>query len=405
MFVSFDNSFKEQERQNRIPDVILDYLNSQLESPDLRYVADEDGNCTITSINGKYEVSGISIELTKEMRDILGDYPKSTDILEYSYNSQRPIPVKLLEEGYIFLNGEKIGIEKLKYNPLMEIYYDKGSFQIIPMPMKEEIELKISGFEEEILLGFKRIPDNSLNWIVFVSANDKPIRFLIKFNREEHKMVYSISYDLKKASNIQEAIKVADIYDAFAVGKGKINDTEILIDKNQKRQRTFTDGQILFWKKMFALEDRLGVKFNLFLNDITNEDIYVGEILYRTLVCKTPVRVRNNIISVKGIGDAEKFDTNKPMAFYFQDYSKAELFGAEIELRGIKTLYNCIITDFYEEDGKFNLTLEDESDKKIKYTVAMYFLTEEELEEFKDVHNIIEEFVDAKKVNEYYNVN
>ena len=58
--------------------------------------------------------------------------------------------------------------------------------------------------------------------------------------------------------------------------------------------------------------------------------------------------------------------------------AKAELFKTDIALRGIKAKYNCIIKEFQEEGEKLKLVLDNESDEKQKFTVAMYFLSDEE---------------------------
>lgn len=408
MFVSFDDAFKPKESQNIIPDAILEYLNKQLDSPSLQYVSDENGYCVLTSTNGEYKITGIAFDLTPEMKDILGNNPSIKDIQEYSYNSQKTIPIKMLEDGYIYLNGTKIPIDKLDFDPFNEVNYVSGSFFVYPQKMNEQIAIKMSGVKEETVLQFKRISDNSIDWRAFESEKDKPIRFLIKINIKEHKMIYSISYDLGKAKSIEEALMVADIYNSFASGEGKMNDVPIVINQEKMGEKAFSEEQILFWRKMLALEEKLGINMNPFGEDITDKDVYVGEILYRTLVCKIPVRVRENIISVDGKGDVKKakeaFDVKRPMAFYFEDHSKAELFKTEIELRGIKAIYNCIIKEFQEESGQFKIVLDNESDEKQKFTVAMYFLTDEELEEYKEEHDIIKEFNESKPVGNYYSV-
>lgn len=73
-------------------------------------------------------------------------------------------------------------------------------------------------------------------------------------------------------------------------------------------------------------------------------------------------------------------------------------------LRGIKAIYNCIIKEFQEEGEKFKIVLDNESDEKQKFTVAMYFLSDEELEEYKKEHDIIKEFNEAKPVGDYYSM-
>lgn len=408
MFVSFDDAFKPKENQNIIPDAILEYLNKQLDSPSLQYVSDENGHCVLTSTNGECKITGIVFDLTPEMQDILGENPSIKDIQEYSYNSQNTIPIKMIEEGYIYVNGTKIQIDKLNFDPFSEMQYVSGSFLVCPQKMNEQIAIKMSGAKEDIVLIFKRIADNSIDWKVFESEKDKAIRFLVKINIKEHKMIYSVSYDLGKAKSIEEALMVADIYNSFASGEGKMNDVPILIDQEKMAEKAFSAEQILFWEKMLALERKLSIKLNPFRENITDKDVYVGEILYRTLVCKIPVRVRENIISVDGKGNVKKakeeFSLSRPMAFYFEDHSKAELFKTDIALRGIKAIYNCIIKEFQEEGEKFKIVLDNESDEKQKFTVAMYFLSDEELEEYKKEHDIIKEFSEAKRVRDYYSV-
>lgn len=408
MFVSFDEAFKPKpkEKQNQIPEVILEYLNSQLESSSLKYISDKNGHCVITSIDGKYNISGIGIEITPEMKSILGNHISIEDIQEYSYNSQRKIPIKMQEDGYIVLNGEKIRIDKLNFDPFCEVEYVSGMMAMIPKKMDEHISITMGGMEEEIRMSFTRVPDNSLDWIVFESEKDKSIRFVLKFNKREMKIRFNVTYDLKKAKCTKDMIITADIYNAFASGKGKINGISLIVNDNQEAEKTFSKEEIIFWKKVMSLEELLKVQFNAFSQDITNRDIYIVEVLYRSLIAKTPVRIRESIVSVKGTADMEGDGniSHNPMAFHFQDHTEANVFNQTIELFGLKTMYNCVIEKIQKENGQFELMLGDESEEKRKYTVALYFLTEEELLEYVQDHDAIGDFHDAKTVAEYYSV-
>lgn len=408
MFVSFDNAFKAKENKNKIPEVVLEYLNRELNSPTLRYISDDNGHCVITSINGEYSLSGIEIELTSEMRDVLGNTPSLEDLQKYSYNSQTEIPIKMKEDGYVILNGTKIPIDEIDFDPFNKVKYISGSFVAFPKKMDEHIMLKMGGEEEEISMNFTRIPDNSLNWKVFESDKNKPIKFVIKINLSEQKMVYRVTYDLTKAKSTKEGIEAVDIYNAFASGEGKVNGVRLNVDQDKKGKKAFSKEQILFWKKVMELEKKLEINLNPFTEKITDMDVYIGEILYRTLICKTPVRIRENIVSIKGTANVEKMEENisfnEPMAFYFQDHSETEIFGQQIKLCGIKAMYNCRVDKFEENEGEFELILKDESEEKHKYTVAMYFVKDKELEQFVQEHNVIEEFHDAKVVGEYYSV-
>lgn len=407
MFVSFDKAFKKNENYKKIPQVILDYLNQDLKCSNLKYVSGEDGRCVITSLTGEYKFSGITFDLSSEMEEILGDNPNIQDVLNYSYNAQKQIPLKMIEDGYIILNDEKIRIDKLGFDPYKELRYFSGSLYVVPQKMDETISIKMSGYQEEMLISLKRVPDNSLDWRAFQSDKTKALSFFIKFNLKEKTMIVNISYDLNKAKNIAEALKIADIYNAFFYGEGKMNDAPISFETERNGESSFSTEKLLYWKKLHDIEEKLDISFKP-SEEITISNIYIGEILYRTLICKIPVRVRDNIESVsfrKKLEDIQKaYDINKPLTFYFEEHSRAELLGIEIPLRGIQAVYNCVISKLSEENGMVKLILEDESTDKKKFTVAMYFISDEELEKYRDTHNVIEEFKKAKSVEEYVDI-
>lgn len=404
MFVSFDEAFKKSENSKTIPSVILDYLNEGLNASNLKYISDANGRCSLISETGEYKFSDIYFDLTAKMKEILGEKPSINDILSYSYNSQKPIPIKTGEEGYITINGNKIGINRINFDPYKEVKYVGGALYAIPQLMDETISIKLSGDEEEMIVDFHRVPDDSLDWYVYKSDKDKAMSFLFRFNLRQKKMVFNISYELKKAESIGEALKIADIYNAFFYGTGKMNDMEIPFEGERKEESPFRPEKIVYWEKMHKIENRLNICLNP-SEEINISNLYIGEILYRTLICNDPVRVQENIATVsfgKNVEEIQKaYDINKPMTFYFEDYSEIELLGIKIGLRGIKAIYNCVISEIAEKDGKVKLTLGNESDDKKKYTVAMYFISEEELEEFRKTHNVIEEFEKSRTVDEY----
>ena len=186
-----------------------------------------------------------------------------------------------------------------------------------------------------------------------------------------------------------------------------MNDAPISFETERNGESSFSTEKLLYWKKLHDIEEKLDISFKP-SEEITISNIYIGEILYRTLICKIPVRVRDNIASVsfrKKLEDIQKaYDINKPLTFYFEEHSRAELLGIEIPLRGIQAVYNCVISKLSEENGMVKLILEDESTDKKKFTVAMYFISDEELEKYRDTHNVIEEFKKAKSVEEYVDI-
>src|SRR5699024_3425539 len=115
-----------------------------LSSTNLQYDSDENGHCVIISKNGEYKLSGFIFEVTPDIKNILGDNPSIEDIQEYYYNSQKKMPIKLFEDGYVYLNGEKIEIGKLDFDPFKEVQYVSGSIYVYPPKMNETIGLKMS---------------------------------------------------------------------------------------------------------------------------------------------------------------------------------------------------------------------------------------------------------------------
>ena len=134
MFVDFNKVFgKTPQTELKIPQALIDQLSSKL--PDgLIYVVDSNNNLTIShdgKKDQKYTISGMTLEPTDQQKEILGDDFSFDDIMNLSYNSQKPVPVRFKDDKYVNINGTDISIEQLSYNPFKPdelVIVDEGNY-------------------------------------------------------------------------------------------------------------------------------------------------------------------------------------------------------------------------------------------------------------------------------------
>lgn len=405
MFVNFDREFKEEEKESTLPQVLLDYLNKELEPHGLKYINAEKGLCRLVPMTDTIKFSGIAIDPDEKMKKILGENPNFDMVYQYMYNSQREIPVKATEDGYIIINGVKVDPGKIVYNPLKENDKAKTYFFLVPPKMNEKIDLVLSGDGIEKKLNFARIPDNSYDWIVFQSDSNNAVQFILKMNKQQKKMVFNFTYDFSKTSNTEEAIEIATLCKAFVLGRGKINEIHIPPYLNSETKKIISDEQILFWTKISAIEKKLGISINPATKEISNEDVYFGELLYRSLICKTPVMLRENIKTINSKKEPDNIvkDLKKGSSFLFQFQENVTitLLQKHIELRSIKIVFNCLVSDIQEEDEEYKVYITDVDENNKKYVVGLYFIDDEDLENYTKTHELLNEFKKAKPVVDY----
>lgn len=405
MFVNFDKEFKEQEQENTLPQVLLDYLNKDLEPHGLRYINEKKGICRLVPTTDTTTFSGIVFDLDEETKKALGENPSFDMLYQYMYNSQRKIPVKSTKDGYITINDVKVDPGKIVYNPLKENDQTETYFFLAPPKMDEKIDLILSGDEIEKRLNFVRIPDNSYDWIVFRSDLNNAVQFTLKMNKQQKKMIFNFTYDLSKTTSTEEAIEIVTLCKAFVFGRGKINEIHIPPYPDSETKKIISDEQLLFWKKISAIEKKLGINLNPAAKEISTEDVYFGELLYRSLICKTPMILRENIKTINCKKEQSNItnDLKKGSSFLFQFQEKVNitLLQRSIELRSIKIVFNCLISDIKEEKDEYKIYISDMDDHNKKYVAGLCFVDDKDLENYIKTHEILIEFQKAKPVDEY----
>lgn len=409
MFVNFDDVFNNEDPKSQfnIPPRYIDFLNKSLPKG-IKYILDKEGNCVISSDNDRIKIGGFSIVLNEKQLEIIGNNNKINDILNYAYNSQQSIEIKPLEEGFIKLNGEKFPIDRLEYNPLNPIKLVKGKFYIIPPKFNKKIELKLSNDKYSRKILISRIPNNSIDKLSFASEKEETLQFSCIIDQKTNEININISFNLRYAKEIKDIIESVSIYNSFVDGKGYIGENLFDFKVSNKKNKKYDENSIVFWEKVLKIENKLGIKFKPPKENLEYEEILEIEELYQSLILKRPFKDKNVISSINARWNANMSKhIGEKLFFQFVTTYSREIFGKTINLLAIAMVFNSKLANIEKKENNANIIFEDESEDKKRYTVVMFFKSNEELQKYKKQLNdmTIQIFKDAKNADEYLNDN
>lgn len=405
MFVDFNRVFNNKpQTELKIPKAMIDKLNVSLPKG-VRYVADEDGNCRIVSEKGTFTIGGLLYKPTEESQKVLGKNFTYEDVLNYSYNAQKPIPLVLKKDGYITLNGEEFPIDKLSYKPYNPVKCVSGAMYMYPPHFPGPFPLKVGCEKYTCKLLFQRVANESVNIAAFESEKEKPL--VVRFLLDEIKSTisFTISFNLSYAKTIREVVESTTIYNAFLGGEGLFCEKTLIVDVDSSKFKKYDPDSIVFWEKILRLEDVLSVQFIPPHNDVDFSVISMAEALYQNLVENKPVRVDKKIDSLEGEWnmtneEVVKDSIGKPVYFEFQTTSKGNLLGIDFDLPCMIGVFNAKLENYTIKGKKYILALENESEDNPMYTSVRRFLTEAALKDYMtgDRNERINSFLNAKSV-------
>ena len=407
MFVSFNKIFnKNENNKTKVPKTVLNHLNKSLPN-DLKYITSDDGYCTIKSSTEENTISGFTLQLTDKQKEKLGNNFKFSDVIDYFYNMQKPIPLKLKREGYILYNGNEVKIDKLHYNPFNPIEYVENSFCILPNPFPAPflITLGDDNYEKHILV--HRVPIDEVKVSAFESDDKETLKIKYFVDYTKNTLDFKISYDLGKAKTIKDIIETTSIYNSFLNGNGMIFGEKLKTQKISEDIKRFDSNNLLFWKKVLAVEEKLKVRFHPNIDEINNDLINFVERIYQNLINHIPVKNYDviNSVDTKLVDNTEVHKSiGKPLFFEFEFNYEIELFGIKIVIPGLMNIFNSIISKYEKLDTKYRYILEDESDDRKRYSSSLCFASQEELTQFRNLNlnERVQPFHDAKYIHEFF---
>lgn len=404
MFANFDQVFHDKPQlEAAVPQAVIQYLNRQM--PDgMKYRIDVDGKCAL-DLPDQASMSGFSFELTEEQRKKLGEDCSFDDVLNYFYNMQKPIPLKLEKEGYILINGNEIPIDKMKYHPLEPETYVPGSCCLIPSAFPGPFSLEIGDQTYKRVLRFSRIPHDSISERAFESIQEVPLHMKYFVDDKKNTLRFRISYNLAYAKSIRDIVESLCIFNSFLEGNGYLNQYKLNSNNEQAREKKVKESILKFWKKVLAVEEILEMHFTPSEKELNFETTCLVETLYQNLVHKIPIRSNGKIDTLEGVWKEDKNlkdSIGTTLCFEFFDDTNIELFGQTFKLPGLSCAFNMKLVECVSNNEKYTLAFEDGSQNQLRYTSTLLFKNEEELELYrKEKTERLELFRNAKKVYDY----
>lgn len=391
MFVDFNQTFKGKPlSETKVPDLVVNKLSESLPEG-VKYVADKNGTVRIVSETGEISLGGFDVKLPEDFKAVLGQNATQNDLLQLSYNAQRPIEMELSHPGYIKVNGKEIPFERLHYDIFHKTELVDNKLLAYPAKFPEPFEISVSTGDDKYvrILRMSRKPLLSLTEICFQSEVDQPFQmeFLSSVNNAKSGTV-TIKMELKFANSIREMVEGVFIYNDFVDGKAKMDGHPFEYDTSKVEMRKYDLTSAEFWEKVLQIEECLGLHFAPPDGDTDFGAMCDVEFLYRNLICNTPIRQNQKLTSVTGRYqhfDDEVIEKAKEGKFYFQYQAQYsfDLFGVRLKLPAVCGLFNAAVKDMEpQKDGKLKMELKDISSEKPAYTSSICFKDEETLLEF-----------------------
>ena len=403
MFVDFDNVFN-RKTSFSIPQSLVEYYSAQL--PDGLVYKEEDGILYIVDQNSSEKHIGKVIpELTAEIKKGLGDHTSFSDLMQLLYNSQQSICLSPQDGESLTFNDKEIRINQMIISPFKNNEVTKLYITPPPFPPPKTVRIKNDKYEEE--LHIKRIPNNSVNVIMVESEKDKPLFFHASIDTENSKNSnLSFKYNLSNAHTIRDLAVSLSLYNSLFEGTAFFDGAPI--PKDRKVQGVPINKQSLqFWEKVLKIEDLLELRFVPPSEDVQNEDVYLVEQLYQSLINKTPTRSLGQVNTLQGKWKSVDEKTFKSMPntitnFSYSINSTISLFDQSFNLFCFVGIFGVLVEDCSIDNDSFFIKMKDPDGKRRSYMSVMYFLNEESVEDYlSNYDKAIEALEDAKSVLEF----
>ena len=399
MFVDFKSAIKNKNSNEKmLPKALVDYLSSKLPNG-VKYKQIEAGVLIIIPTEKEeMRVSGLTPKLNEHQKEVLGSSFSFRDIIKYADNSQLPIELIPEDGEHVIINGQQLLYTDVLRQPMNK---DKSSFvqYIYPKQFPEPRNIKLSAEDVTLNIKIHRIPDDSIDTIVYTSDDTDIVTFVTKYFENEHKATFKIIVNGNNIKTVKDLIKAMTIYTAFMNRTLKLDGFQMSKDTSETNQ--FSDSTIKFWKKVLAIEEALNLSFIPEAKDIPYEKIAEVERLYQSVIHGIPIIANFNVDSISGKWEAiEEVAQGKDLMLIFGDTAGFDLFEQKFELPCITCVFHATIDHFENEGEEKRVFLRDVDDNKKRFTSVLYFSSEKELESYNAFENT-EAFYNAKKVSEY----
>lgn len=410
MFVDFNNVFiQSNNKYQKCPPALIKYLNSKLPKG-LTYVESEDGYYHIISDGIPISIGGLSLFLNDEQKKVIGDEINAEKIFKYSYNSQKPIKLEPKEKGFIVLNEKKINIDMLSFFYKDLFTENENELFLIPAKFPGKFTITLSGNGRQKDLTISRVPNESVFVSKYESADDDVFKIVYYIDESNNSLSLNINPFFYNAKTVRDLLDCYNIFSAFINGKGYIG-KELFCQLRHKNDNigALIDKKIIFWEKVYKIEQKLGVSFKLPHEDISLKTAYEIELLYQNLICNNPIRHNSKINYIEGKQNKEIEESIvicKSYMFQYDGTLELDIFDVKISIPCFFCVFNIKVKDFAVNEEDFRIYLEDSEPDNPMFCSLLCFKDEEEYTIFKNKNNfnkIVSLFKNAKSEKEYLN--
>lgn len=230
------------------------------------------------------------------------------------------------------------------------------------------------------------------------SQNKSVVSMQLLMFEGQHKMQFTYNIHLENAVSMEMLImeykRTLAFVNVLFIKEKNIPERDEMIDFFEKSIRRF--------EKLVELENVLNIK--ILPESIKNEHDtdYLTEKLYLMLVKKKKIRSndRLNFVEKVQISDGE---VGKEIFAAYINKIDCELYEQKFTIYTVNCIFNAIISKIEEDDNGERKVYFTDTDVKPMYRAYAGLLSEQEAEkEQKNIMSKIQEYKDAKKINEYW---
>ena len=211
------------------------------------------------------------------------------DLIDYSYNSQRPLTLKPLKNFQQFINNEKI--DNNEFIISKDIIADPipEKLVIFPEKMNKSIKLKIGNGEASYVYTFIQKPIDSLTKKRFVTSPNS--KLLIDYEIDNERIKFNIEINKLQNTTIKEYLETL-IFMQSLFNKGMyINDTYIKGSKGKDEKYEKREKLIDLWNKVYQIEKILGLRFTITNDLLDKKDLDNILLLYKSFIENKALRI------------------------------------------------------------------------------------------------------------------
>lgn len=403
---NFNKTFKNTTRTGSVlPKEYVDYL-SKSAPQGTKYIPDTNGYVILTPTGDSTSISGFTFDPSLEQKHDLGDTFSPNDLLNYIYNSQQPMKIKLLKPGMLVINGAEFPVEKIAYMPRRDIVYGEGIVEVFPQPFPGPFDVVISNSQYSVSLKVMRKPNRSISEELYESAEDSILSLRFIINRADETVKMTLNFAFSKAKTVREVVECMSIVNSWGKGESIINGRPFPYQPVDDQANLPNETTVVFWEKVLAVESSLGEHFDIPEKAPSMETISAVEMLFQGLVNLTPVICKEQIDSVTSEVDETSIKPppiNQELLVEMCCTFETEVLGRILSLPAIIMVFNAQLSKIERKGNKQTIVLSDVSEEKRRYTVVLPFKDKDSLLAYqsKDQQQKIEAFRTAKLPSDY----